>query len=443
MRSFKKLVLLELILIGSAASAFAASDFSIYSSSHALTWQDCVKIALKDNPDLAAAKKAIDSARASYYASWNEVLPSLSSLEDGYTKVRSANQSSFLASNGVAGGGFQPWTIQGDAHMDIFNFKDSQDIRKAHAFVSQMWSSYRVSSVTVRYNLKVAFYRLLFAYKMVNVAQEILNLRKQNTDMVQLLYNNGQESKGNLMLSKAQTKLAQEAVDQNKRRLRLAQIQLDQLLGKDGFTQVAVQGSLDLPAPPKGYPDMASLVENNPNVQLQKAIWLGAKAGVGQSLSAMLPNVGVSYTRSTLGNTMIATQSPSWSFFGSVDIPIFSNGPLGTFFTLVSAKKTADQNEEQLRSTRLLTRATMENAWYNLKNEAQLVDVWDYRVKATKQRNDESTIRYSAGLMTYDTWEIAVTDLVNAEQTLINDQYLEAQYLAAWEQSKGLGLEDE
>jgi outer membrane protein TolC len=327
--------------------------------------------------------------------------------------------------------------------MDIFNFKDSQDIRKAHAFVSQMWSSYRVSSVTVRYNLKVAFYRLLFAYKMVDVAQEILNLRKQNTDMVQLLYNNGQESKGNLMLSKAQTKLAQEAVDQNKRRLRLAQIQLDQLLGKDGFTQVSVQGSLDLPDPPKGYPDMASLVENNPNVQLQKAIWLGAKAGVGQSLSAMLPNVGVSYTRSTLGNTMIATQSPSWSFFGSVDIPIFSNGPLGTFFTLVSAKKTADQNEEQLRSTRLLTRATMENAWYNLKNEAQLVDVWDYRVKATKQRNDESTIRYSAGLMTYDTWEIAVTDLVNAEQTLINDQYLEAQYLAAWEQSKGLGLEDE
>ncbi len=413
------------------------------SSLHALTWKDCVQIALKHNPDLAAAKKAIDSARATYYATWNEVLPSISSLEDGYTKTQSSNQASFLASNGIASGGFLPWTLQGSARMDIFNFKDSQDIRKAHAFIAQMWASYRTSSVTVRYNLKVAYYRLLFAYRMVKVAKDILKLRQDNTDMVQLLYNNGQESKGNLMLSKAQTKLAQEAVDQNRRRLRLAQIQLDQLLGKDGFTQVAVQGTLDLPDPQKGYPNMASLVENNPNVQLQKAIWWGAKAGVGQSLSAMLPNVGVLYSRSSLGNNMVATQNPSWSFFGSVDLPIFSNGPLGNFFTLVSAKRTADQNEEQLRSTRLLTRETMENAWYNLKNEAQLVDVWTYRVKATKQRNDESTIRYSAGLMTYDTWEIAVTDLVNAEQILIQDQFTEAEYLAAWEESEGLGLEDQ
>ena len=413
------------------------------SSLHALTWKDCVQIALKHNPDLAAAKKAIDSARATYYATWNEVLPSISSLEDGYTKTQSSNQASFLASNGIASGGFLPWTLRGSARMDIFNFKDSQDIRKAHAFIAQMWASYRTSSVTVRYNLKVAYYRLLFAYRMVKVAKDILKLRQDNTDMVQLLYNNGQESKGNLMLSKAQTKLAQEAVDQNRRRLRLAQIQLDQLLGKDGFTQVAVQGTLDLPDPQKGYPNMASLVENNPNVQLQKAIWWGAKAGVGQSLSAMLPNVGVLYSRSSLGNNMVATQNPSWSFFGSVDLPIFSNGPLGNFFTLVSAKRTADQNEEQLRSTRLLTRETMENAWYNLKNEAQLVDVWTYRVKATKQRNDESTIRYSAGLMTYDTWEIAVTDLVNAEQILIQDQFTEAEYLAAWEESEGLGLEDQ
>ncbi len=432
-----------MLCVGWGWPVFAASDLAAVHDLHALTWKECVKIALKDNPDLAAAKKAIDSARATYYATWNEVLPSLSTLEDGYTKVRSANQSSFLASNGVAGGGLLPWTLQGNARMDIFNFKDYQDIRKSHAFVSQMWASYRTSSVTVRYNLEVAFYRLLFAYRMIDVAKDILKLRQENTDMVQLLYNNGQESKGNLMLSKAQTKLAQEAVDQNQRRLRLAQIQLDQLLGREGFAQVAVQGSLNLPDPQKGYPDMASLVENNPSVQLQKAIWWGAKAGVGQSLSAMLPNVGVMYTRTGLGNNMIATQNPSWSFFGSVSMPIFSNGPLGNFFTLVSARRTADQNEEQLRSTRLLIRATMEGAWYNLKNEAQLVDVWTYRVKATKQRNDESTIRYSAGLMTYDTWEIAVTDLVNAEQTLIQDQFLETQYLAAWEEAKGLGLEDE
>ena len=408
-----------------------------------LSWKDCVQVALKDNPDLGAAKRAIESARATYYASWNELLPSISTLEDGYTKVKSSNQSSFLASNGVAGGGILPWTLQGTARMDIFNFKDSQDIRKAKAFVSQMWASYRASSVTVRYNLKVSFYRLLFAYRMVDVAQDILNLRKQNTEMVQLLYDNGRESKGNLMLSKAQTQLAQEAVDQNKRRLRLSQIQLDQLLGRSGFSQVSVMGSMDIPEPQKGYPDMASLVENNPNVQLQKAIWWGGKAGVGQSLSAMLPNVGVLYTRSSVGNSMLPSQNPSWSFFGSIDVPVFSNGPLGTYFNLVSARRTADQNEEQLRSVRLATREVMENAWYNLKNEAQLVSVWTYRVKATKQRNDESTIRYSAGLMTYDTWEIAVTDLVNAKQNLIQDQYLEAQYLAAWEQAKGLGLEDQ
>jgi len=408
-----------------------------------LSWEDCVQSALKDNPDLSAAKKAIESARASYYASWNELLPSITTLEDGYTKVKShSNQSSFLSANGVAGGGALPWTLQGTAKMDIFNLKDSQDIRRAKAFVAQMWSSYQASSVTVRYNLKLSFFRLLFAYRMVEVAKDILSLRKKNTEMVQLLYNNGRESKGNLMLSKAQTKLAEFMVNQNKRRLRLAQIQLDQQLGRGGFSEVSVSGDLDLPDPQAGYPNMASLVEKTPNVQLQKAIWWGAKAGVGQALSGMLPSVTALYTHTSIGNNMLPTQSPGWSFFGALNIPVFSNGPTGTYFTLVSARRTADQNKEQLRSIRLATRAVMENAWYNLKNEVELVDTWNYRVKATKQRNDESTVRYNAGLMSYDTWEIAVSDLVNAKQTLIQDQYSEAQFLAAWEQAQGLGLEE-
>lgn len=411
-------------------------------SSQTLAWKDCVKIALKDNPDLAAARRAIEAARNQYYASWNEVLPSLSTLEDGYAKTQSANTSSFLAASGLAGGGSLPWTLQGTAHMDIFNFKDYQDIRKAKDFTSQMWASYKTSSVTVRYNLKVAFVRLLFSYDDVAVTRDILQMRKQNTEMVRLLYNNGQESKGNLMLAEAQTKLAEEQSHQNERRLRLSQILLDQELGHAGFSQVSVMGSLGIPEPMTGYPDMAGLVENNPSVQLQKAIWWGAKAGVGQSLSAMLPSVGAEYTHTSIGNTALPTQSPGWSFFGAVDIPVFSNGPLGNYFTFVSARRSADQNEEQLRSVRLATRAAMESAWYNLKNDAELVKVWAYRVEATTQRNDESTIRYNAGLMTYATWEIAVTDLVNAKFTLIQDQYNAAQAQAAWEESEGLGLED-
>jgi outer membrane protein TolC len=63
-------------------------------------------------------------------------------------------------------------------------------------------------------------------------------------------------------------------------------------------------------------------------------------------------------------------------------------------------------------------------------------------LESARQRNDEATIRYSSGLMTYENWEIVVTDLVNFERSSIRSKRDAVVSEASWEQSIGKTLEE-
>ena len=53
-----------------------------------LTWEDCVREAAQNNPDLAAAQASVQQARFQYQGSYSNFFPHLS-LDAGYTKAKS------------------------------------------------------------------------------------------------------------------------------------------------------------------------------------------------------------------------------------------------------------------------------------------------------------------------------------------------------------------
>src|SRR4051812_20516977 len=71
-----------------------------------LTWEDCVALALRRNPDLASSGYAVEAQRANYRGSYNGLMPNLS-LSNGYTN------SSASPSN--------KWSAQATATMDLLN----------------------------------------------------------------------------------------------------------------------------------------------------------------------------------------------------------------------------------------------------------------------------------------------------------------------------------
>ena len=59
---------------------------------------------------------------------------------------------------------------------------------------------------------------------------------------------------------------------------------------------------------------------------------------------------------------------------------------------------------------------------------------------AARQRSAEADVRYQSGLLTYDNWEIIVSDRISTERQAISAKLAAVNAEAAWERSLGKGL---
>lgn len=393
-----------------------------------LTWEQCVAIAAKKNPDLASSSRSVEAGKDAYKGSFNGLMPSLS-LSNGYSD-----------SNSLGAGGYR-WQGQASASLDLFNAGSFADIQSAAAGLTLAQASLRQASNTLRFNLRDAFLRLLFSQQVIEVARIIRDRRQNNAQLVALRYDSGRESKGNMLRSKAQLVQAEVSLTQAIRNLRAAQKSLDRHLGLDDFTVVIVTGTLETDTPPPLPADLRSLLAPRPDVAAQDARIQSAKASLGQSQNSLWPTLSTNYSRSVLGRTEFPNSRYSWSFGTSLSLPLFAGGPTSTYYAVSAAKKNLEKAEQDLRSVRNQAISDLETSWSVFANEVDQVAVQQALLEAARQRNEEADVRYASGLLSYDNWEIIATDRINTERQIVQAKLSAASAEASWLKSLGVGLE--
>lgn len=127
----------------------------------ALNWQDCVALAALKNPALTSADYSLQSARASYYGSFNGLLPNLT------------------LSNGYASSGVPAYTSQYAASINLFNMTQVASIKTAASNYTQAQASLRLASASLRFNLRQAFAAAFFADQNVEVSRRIWKSRSE------------------------------------------------------------------------------------------------------------------------------------------------------------------------------------------------------------------------------------------------------------------------
>ncbi len=390
------------------------------------TWQQTVEFALKNNPDLLAAGKSRDAARATLNRSYNGVMPTLG-LSSRYTDSDAHLRES-------------RWGAAANANIELLNLRNIAAIKSASAALDQAEASYKIASANLRFNLRQAFADLLLSQEQVKVSQRILNLRKNDAQMVSLKYDSGRESKGNMLRSNAERADAEANLADAQRQLRAAQATLNQQMGLDQFDVIAASETMNTPASIP-LPDSASLTLSHPKVAAQRATLDASAAQINDARSTIWPTLSGSYTRSFQGSNYFPDNA-SWAASGILSYPLFSGGPTYTYYAVSAAKRNYESAQADLRSIQNQVRATIENAWANLAKSIDQVGVQALFLNAAQQRNDESTVRYSSGLMTYETWELAVSDLVNFERSALRSKRDAVVAQASWEQSIGKTLEE-
>ncbi|MBI5622869.1 MAG: TolC family protein [Elusimicrobia bacterium] len=389
----------------------------------AMRWEECVSIALKSNPDLAASRLSRDAARAGYLGSYSALLPSLS-LSNSVSESDGSRK--------------QSWTAQGSLGIDLFNMGSYASVRSNSASLSQAEAQLRLKSAELRASLAKAFANLLYAQTSVPVADRIQAVRRSNAELVSLRYDSGRESKGNMLRAKADLSSARADAAAARRELRTSRIALNRLLGMGDDAVYAATGTWASGAvPPEPSP---ALLEGHPRLASLEASIASARAGVASSQANLWPTLSASYARDWQDDRFFPHE-PGWSASGSLSYRLMSGGPTQTYYAVQRARRNLDGAKEDLRAGQSALRSSLETAWSNLASTVSDVEVGAESLEASRQRNDEASVRYASGLMNFENWQTVVTEFVQSEKNYIRSLRDLASSRADWENALGKPLE--
>ncbi|MFA6434872.1 MAG: TolC family protein [Elusimicrobiales bacterium] len=395
-----------------------------------LSWEDCVREALAGNPALKAKKLAIEQNRYLYLAGYNAYLP----------KVNISHSVSRGGGSGTAPS--NRWNFGLSASEPVFDLKAVSSIKSSRMNYEKAAADYSIESASLRQSLYSAFVSLLVAQEQVLVQGKITDLREQNAKLIKLKYDSGMESRGNMMYASALAELARSDAQKAVRSLDTARRDLLSSMGTSEYRPVAVKAELQSPEYELNPGAVRELLESIPQVvSFEKSVEITRQRFLSARYD-LFPTLDASQSLGWSGPSEFPA-GRSWSLGLSLNLPLFANGL--TFYpnNTGAAKAALKSAEESLKDLKVSLENGIISAYNDFLNARDTAASNVGVLKANEERYKESQIQYMAG-------KISFIDLENVEQSMVDNQLNQLQFLQnannrkiALENLLGVGLEDQ
>jgi len=407
-----------LLLLWLPATARAADDAP-------LTWEDGVAEASRANPALASSHLSVDASRATYYSSFNGFLPALS-LSNSVSESNTARKPA--------------WSASASASLTLFSAGEASRIRSASASLNAAEASLRAASASLRSSLRQTFSALLFAQSFLETARRITAIRRHDSELVTLRYEAGRESKGNMLRAKAQTLQADYSVASAERDLRTARRDMARFLGREAFTAFVATGTFASAPPPPRPEDFRGLLPLRTDVAIAEATLRSSRASFDVAKSVFWPSLSASYSRTRTGASEFPSARSAWSAGATASYALFGGGPTAAYLNTKASRLGWERTQSDLNAARQAALSDLETSWSNYANAAEQVVVQEALLEAARQRNDEADIRYGTGLLSFDNWEVIVSDRVSTERQALSARRAAMDAETAWHRALGRAL---
>lgn len=402
------------------------------SADEALTWQDCIKQAAKNHPDLISAEESVKQSEAAKKITASTLLPQVNSSLGASTAKTSGKTGSATTdtySYGVTG-----TQLLFDGNKIVNNVKAAAENIKVAQY------NYKFTSSEVRLRLRTAFINLLKAQELLNLTEEIYKIRKGNLELITLRYQSGMEHKGALLTAEANLAEANFEIAQAKRGVEVVQRQLVKEIGRKEFSAIMVKGELVVKDTEKEKPDFEAIVKTNPSLQSLAAKINQANFSLRSAYDNFFPQFSA---QAGAGRTdsRWPPKNDQWNLGLSLSFPIFEGGL--RFAQVSQAESVLNQAKANERSGRDTLVLALEQAWAALQDAVETVDVQQKFLAAAEERAKIAEAQYSTGFISYDNWTIIEDDLVRTKKTFLDAQANAMFVKANWIQAKGETLEYE
>ncbi|MFC1559580.1 TolC family protein [Candidatus Margulisiibacteriota bacterium] len=400
-------------------SIFLAIILCASFSACALTWDEAVSIADKNNNELISAKKALEASEWSYRRSISTFLPQLSAsvgMTESLTATVAATAKTYSSGLSIT--------------QYLFKGMDGiYDIQAAYADLEYEKADLQTTKASVYYDLRYAFIDLLIAQESVTIMEEILIKRQENARLMQLRYESGKEDRGNFMTTQAEELKAKNDLSSAKRDLKLAKLKLSQILKKDIS---AVEGAQEIKAP--STVDYNELMKDTPSyVKLIKQIE-SAEIAQRSSISGFLPSISLSgSSRMTGPDWPPDSENRSWSL--NLSYPFFPGGSNIADRAIAGAQ--LDQAKEDFEWSKKELRYSLEDAHEGYTEALESLEYAKVSLAASKERAEINQAKYLNGLVNYDEWNRIENTYIQARQSLLSSRKSAYFAEALWHKTYG------
>jgi outer membrane protein TolC len=409
-------------------------SYKFVSAEDILSWQDCVREAAKNHPDLIAATEETKQSQAAKTITASNLFPQINASLNASTA-----QTAAAGSDKTSTADSYTYGVTG-SQLIFDGLKTASDIKAASENIAASKYSFKYTSSTVRYRLRSAYINLLKAQEALKITQEIYDIRRSNLELITLHYQSGLEHKGALLTAEADLANAQYQISQAKRSLEVAQRQIIKEMGRIKFSPVLVKGDFKVQDAVREKPDFEEIVKNYPSLNQIIAQRNAAQFSLNSAYANFFPTLSGSAGANKSGSHW-SPNGDNWNLGLSLSMPIFEGGL--RLAQVSQAKAYLNQLKENERSVKDSAVLALEQNWASLQDAIDNIDVQKKKLIATEERSNIAQAQYSTGFITFDNWIIIEDNLVNAKNALLDAQANALLAETSWIQAKGETLEYE
>ncbi len=394
----------------------------------ALTWQACVEEAAKNHPDLISAQESVKQSESDKKISASALLPQMdSNAGASQAKNASADKAAKSFSYGLTG-----------TQLLFDGAKAVNKVNSASENIKAAQYNYKFISSEVRLRLRAAFINVLKQQELLNITQEIYNIRRNNFELITLRYESGMEHKGALLTAEANLSQSEFEIAQAKRAFEAAQRQLLKEMGRAKFLPLRAEGNFEINSAILENPDFEAIAQKNPSLGKFIARKNAASFDIKSARADFYPEFSVKTGIGKSGAKFLP-RDEQWNAGLTLTLPIFEGG-----LRLAELSKTKSlfyQAEADERSAKDSIIVALSQTWAEFLDAMDVIGVQKKFLAAAQERARIAEAQYSLGLIQFDDWTIIEDGLVRAKKTFLDTQANALLAEANWVQAKGDTLE--
>jgi outer membrane protein len=390
----------------------------------ALSLEDCLAVARKQNPILSGAREKINELVADYNAARSKFFPRL--LMTSYYDRQPPNR--FPPGGNPTGRDlFKRDSYTGVLGKQILfdGLKTYYNTQAAKTGMQSQKQEVQRTADEVAYAVSEAYYRLIEAKENLGVAQEALQQRREFGQLTKAFYQAGKVTNLDFVRAQSQVSEAEQAVVEAQNTVRLAQEILARTLGLKEQILVDIKGKL--PQQFKSVRDINSLwqevLKSNPEIKKLDLDISQSQTLVKVAKGSYFPEVslqaGSDYHHRDLGGT-----KPEWIAGVFMEYPIFEGGLTRAQVAKVSSqtRQLLEKKRDRLNSLKV----DLTSAWKDRENARQGVAT----TKQTVATNEEA---YASSQALYRVGKAIGLDVLQSQVDLTNSRFQLIRYAVAYE----------